>query len=287
MKLSIKSPILKSSAVEVISPVTVECQQAEKALAKTIALQIVPFQYTVISQRINEWVEQAKNASVAEPPLEAPDPEPVSEACRQAEIEAQEILAAARQKADELLAAAQLECENLRPSLEAEIRREISASAREEGYEQGLKEGAAEADKMCIQARDYLQLAERALHEEFGRVDQELVRVCLKISERLARTNMALNPQALLHIIHDLELIPKQKHTMKLHVSVQDWEWIRNLPAEARPSAEVIADQVLKPGDAYLECDEGIFEAAISSQVEKLEHYLLEELSHGLEHTGK
>jgi flagellar assembly protein FliH len=68
---------------------------------------------------------------------------------------------------------------------------------------------------------------------------------------------------------------------MRIHLSGKDWEWYKLLPPEDKPPYPVIVDESLKPGDTTLECAEGIFDARIHSQLEKIGQYLFEELDHG------
>jgi flagellar assembly protein FliH len=258
MKLSTRRAVLKNTAVEITSP------------------------------RLLEWPYPEKK----QPELRSSSPR-VTVAGAEAELagakaEAAKILAEARQKAEDLLKAAQYEREELRKALEAEIRAEIIPLARAEGLAEGLQEAKKQAEKLRKQARDYLELAEKVYQQGLAKVDQELLSLCLKISERIIHTSLKFDPTILLKIIRNLTLLPKEKEGLKLHLSLPDYEWYQDLPAEEKLPYQVLADEALKAGDSYLECAEGIFEAGIKAQLDLLEQYLLEELKHGeLEELGE
>ncbi len=266
MKSFTRSTILKSTTVEITSPKLLEGPKPGKDYKKHTGLQGIPAEFPVLAMLGEDLLEQAleQDATISK-----------------AEVEADRIIAEARKNAEELVRKAHLESENLRKSIEEAVRKEIIPLAHAEGLEKGLKEAEKETAKLKKEAKNYLELARKALKNEYERVDKELISLCLQICERIIYASLSLNPQKLLSMIRNLTIMPREKEGMKLHLSLQDWEWYQDLPDEDKPPYPVIVDESLKAGDSYLECKEGLFDARIKSQLETLEQYLLEELSNG------
>jgi flagellar assembly protein FliH len=86
-----------------------------------------------------------------------------------------------------------------------------------------------------------------------------------------------VEPQRLVAIIQALTLLPQERLGWRLHVAPDDTRW---LEGDQSPCPWVI-DESLNPGDCFLECQEGIFDARLEAQLGKLEHTLREELEHG------
>jgi flagellar assembly protein FliH len=266
MKLFTRSTILKSTTVEITSPKLLESPKPGRDYKKNTKYQGILPEFPVLTMPGEDLSEQILEQDTI-----------ISEA----QTEANRILAEARKKAEEIVRTAHQDSENLRKNIEEAVRQEIIPLAQAEGLEKGLKQAAKEAVKLKQEAKGYLELARKALKNEYERVDKELISLCLQICEKIIFTSLRLDPQKLLSIIRNLTLMPREKEGMKLHLSLQDWEWYQDLPDEDKPPYPVIADESLNAGDSYLECREGLFDARIKSQLETLEQYLIEELSHG------
>ncbi|HHV65643.1 MAG TPA: flagellar assembly protein FliH [Peptococcaceae bacterium] len=257
MKLSTRRAVLKNTAIEIASP------------------RLLAWAYPKKDQNQPQSCPASSLFAVPEQVIEA------ETKLAEAQEEAAKILAEARRKAEALLEAAQKEREELRKKLEAEVREEIIPQARAEGLQKGLQEAEAQADKIKKQAKQYLELAEKVYQKELAKVDRELVNLCLQISAKIIHTSLKFDPTIVLNILRNLTLLPKEKEGLKIHLSLSDYEWYQRLPAEDRLPYQVIVDEALKPGDSYLECAEGVFEAGIQAQLDLLGEKLLEELKNG------
>lgn len=279
MKLFTRSSILKSTAIEIISPILLECE----APSEYLLLSMSKARQATIEKENTAASEKIPNSSEEENIISSKEEWSAegTNLIAQAKIEADHIIAEAREKAEELLKTAQLQSEDLRKSIENVVREEIIPLARAEGLEQGLEEAEREANLLRKQAKDYLELAQKVRKDEFDRVDQELINLCLHISEKIIHTSLSFDSRKLINIIRNLTLMPREKEGIKIHLSLSDWEWYKELPNEDKPSYPVIVDESLKMGDSFLECAEGIFDARIKSQLEVMEQYLLEGLEHG------
>jgi len=276
MKSFINTSILKSTTVEMISPKLVKSPDIQRLSHKQPVIQGTALELPVLTHSYPKGLV-AETSGIAA----SFDNEEVSDLLRQAKTEADRLLSDAKKKAELLLQETEEECTSLRKQYEDSVRKEVTPLAKAEGYNQGLAEAQKETQKLRNQAKNYLELARCALADEYSRVDKELLALCLKICESITHSALSLEPAKLLNIIRNLALMPHEKQNMKIHISGEDWEWFRELPDEDMPPYKIIVDESLRAGDTFLECEEGIFDARINSQLEKIQHYLLEELGNG------
>jgi len=277
MKLFTKSSILKSTTVEVVSPRILELPDLEKAYKKlrtqSVAVEFPMLSGELIVQEASHDYQPVSPDSIAH--------QRADELLQQAQNEAEYILAQARAQAEEILQKANDEKGKVKQAVEEAVRKEVLPLAHAEGYEAGIQEATREAQRLKKQSKAYLELAQSVLMDEYHRADRELVNLCLQISQRIIHTVLDLKPETLLSVIRNLTLLPHEKEGIKIHLSSRDWEWYKQIEAEDKPSYPVVIDESLKEGDAFLECAEGIFDAHMQVQLEKVKQYLIEELEDG------
>lgn len=280
MRLSTRSSILKSTSVEISVPRVLENSNLGKEYKKQTLVYGVPAEFSLLSiPEANPLTGQLLLDK--EETNTTQEQEQVQNIISEAKAQAEQIIADATTKAEELWNTALQQSEELKISTEAAVRAEITPLAYAEGLEQGLKASQEEADKLHSQAKHYLELAQQVLRDEYDKAEQELLHLCLQISSKIINASFRLDSAKLLSVIRNLNLLPREKEGIKIHLSSQDWEWYKELDPEEKPSYGVIIDDSLRVGDAFIECAEGIFDARIDSQLEALEQYLLEELEHG------
>lgn len=197
----------------------------------------------------------------------------------EAKEQAQAIIRQSEQEALAIVERARAEAESYRAEIAAAVRAEVGPQAEAEGYAAGRQQAEAMARAMLDQANRLLDLAHRAVEEEFRKADEPLVRLAVQISERILRSTLSISPQQLLTIIRTLPLFPEERGDWSLHVSAQDASWLGELPAQL--PCPVVRDETLAPGDCYLESGEGIFDARLESELARLEQILVEELRRG------
>ncbi|HUX46970.1 MAG TPA: FliH/SctL family protein [Desulfosporosinus sp.] len=261
MRLSINGRVVKSYDVEVSTPRMVECSEGFQQLGAFL---------TVLS--VGEESQNSVNSEILEQPDEMANP---------IEAEAKEkatmILAEAENCAQTILEEARADFDRLRQEVVETARTEVYPAAQVAGYQAGLQEGEAEGKRLAEKANQLFQLAQRAVQEEYAKVDEDLLHLAMKIAERVVRASLAVEPQRLMAIIQGLTLLPQERLGWRLHVAPDD---SRLLEEDQSPCPWVI-DESLNPGDCFLECQEGIFDARLEAQLDKLEHTLREELEHG------
>lgn len=218
------------------------------------------------------------------------------ESRKKAEAEADEILAKAQAEAEKILSKAKAEAAELKQK----ISEEVTAKAQNEGHEKGFTQGHAEgyakghaegeretADKLQ-QTHNLFKLVQNAAREEFTKAEDDLLHLSVKIAERVVRASLKIKPELIFHQIQALSLFPQEREDWRLHVSPEDFAWLRKSDTETQLNLSYVADDTLNSGDSFLECPEGIFDARLEVQLSHLEQLLREELSHeGLEQTSR
>jgi len=269
MKSFTKRRVVKSYDVEVATPRMVERPEG---------LQLWESCLTVLSIG-----EEDKSATNLEHPglidiaVEAEAQEKAALILAEAQEKAALILAEAELSAQEMFAQTQTDLVRLRQEVTEAARGEGLQAGQAEGYQVGKQDGETEGKRLLQEANRLFELAQRAMQEEYAKVDEDLLQLSLKIAERIVRSCLAVEPQRLMEIIRALALLPQERLGWRLHVSSEDARWLEgNLP----PCPYVIDDS-LSPGDCFLECQEGVFDARLEAQLNKLEHTLREELEHG------
>ncbi|KLU65054.1 flagellar assembly protein H [Desulfosporosinus acididurans] len=194
-----------------------------------------------------------------------------------ADAEAQEILKQAEADAETIRSQAQNDVERLRSEVRESVRAEVYPAAKAEGYQAGMSEGLAEGSRFSKSATMFLQMAQHAVQEEYAKVDAELLHLAIKIAERIVRSTLAVEPEKMLSTIQALTLLPQERQGWMLHVAKEDAGWLQ----EYQLPCPWTADESLTQGDCFLECQEGIFDARLNAQLDKLEHTLREEFKYG------
>lgn len=294
MKLSTRSRVVKSNAVEVCVPRLVEnAPGGFQLLGEHISVVRDTSQTLSLVKKENSevlWTELEERSEELPPPkVEGREG---SALCDEAKGQAEEILAQAHAEAQRIREEARAEIE----AIKAQVREEVSQQAYQEGYAQGKAQGYAEgkaqgiseADEIKKEARQLLQMAQRALTEQFNKVDVSLLHLAIKIAERILHARLGLQPEYLLDRIRALTLLPQEKEGWRLYVSPQDAEWLVHLTANEQLDIPLCEDETLKPGDCYLECPEGVFDARLEAQLEQFEKLLGEEIKYdGLDQAGR
>ncbi|EGW36780.1 FliH/SctL family protein [Desulfosporosinus sp. OT] len=263
MKSFIKGRVVKNYDVEVSTPRMVEWTEGFQQLDAFL---------TVLTEEVEEqnpahpeWLDTSAYEEEAQ--------KKVAVILAEAEAGAQAVLAEAESRAQEIHAQAQADLERLR--------QEVVETAQAEGYRAGFAAGEAEGKRLSENVNKLFQLAQQAVQEEYAKVDEDLLQLALKIAERLVRSSMAIEPQRLVEIIRALTLLPQERLGWRLHVAVEDAGWLEKLPEGSLPPCPWVMDESLNQGDCFLECQEGVFDARLEAQLDKLEHILREELEHG------
>jgi len=273
MKLFISRRVVKSYDVAVSTPRMVERNEEFQQLGTILPVLIAGEERSdSVNSALLEQVAKLAGQIEADA-LEKTDP---LEA--EAKEKAAEIIAEAENCAQTILAEGRADFDRLRQEVVETARAEVYPAAQAEGYQAGFEAGEAEGKRLNEKANQLFQLAQHAIQEEYAKVNEDLLHLAIKIAERIVRSSLAVEPQRLLAVIQALTLLPQERQGWRLHVATDDARWLemdQSLPCP------LVINESLNPGNCFLECQEGIFDAQLEAQLDKLEHTLREELENG------
>ncbi|HWQ71505.1 MAG TPA: FliH/SctL family protein [Desulfitobacteriaceae bacterium] len=285
MKSFTKGSIFKSNQVEILTPRLLQGSlEGFERFGINPAVLTDDFKQPEIAESISENLTEAEISA--------------SRIIAEAEVQAREIIREAEAKVNELILQSEIESDNiiqkakmqeklLREELAQAVREEIEPLAYSEGYQNGSQKAELESRETRERAQALFNLAQRALREEYLKVDDSLLNLALQIARRITGITLALNPRKLLDIVRSLTFLPQEREGWRLHISADDVEWIAQLGSDEQLPCPWVKDETLRQGDCFLECQEGIYDARIEAQLTKMEKALLEELKYEeLEATG-
>jgi flagellar assembly protein FliH len=193
---------------------------------------------------------------------------------QQAEIEAEKIIAEARDRA--------VEIENeLRQSLEGE-RKKGREEGHEEGRQEGYGEGKAEVERLVQRTQVMLERAQNKRVEILNETEQEIVDLVLLIARKVIKI-ISENQRNIIvsNVVQALRKI-KGKGSVIIRVNMLDLqlatdhkdEFIKLV--EGANSVQIVEDSTVHSGGCIIETDFGEIDARISSQLAELENKILE-----------
>ncbi|HWQ89479.1 MAG TPA: FliH/SctL family protein [Desulfitobacteriaceae bacterium] len=275
MRLFTKGCVYKSHTIEVMTPRLVQnsSDNCARSNPETDAKNFE--QQPQISEAAADSLPEAEQS--------------VSYILTEAERRAKEILGSSEAKANEIIRQSEIEAEaihqraivqeeQLREELAETIREQVEQQAYSEGYQKGLAAAEIESREITKQAKSLFSMAQRALHEEYCRIDDSLLNLAMRVAKRLTGISLELEPRKLLDIARTLVLLPKEREGWRLHIAPEDRDWLKALSSEDQLPCPWVIDETLAQGDCFLECQEGIFDARVEAQLEKMEMILREEL---------
>ncbi len=284
MKLFTRPKIVKSNAVEVTTPCLVECEFEEfQVLSDHLAVvrnkEELSEQKSTFSELME--VEEARENYLGEAKEEA---EKILAEAEQLRTQGEVFLKQAQEEAEklreEVLATAQAEAQKLKEEVTQKAYEEGFSQGLDQGHKEGWQKGEKEAQALIAQGENTLKLARKAAHEEWSKVDEIMLKLALKVAEKIVKAHIQIQPETLVQRIRALSLLPEEREDWKLHVSSLDYKWLSQGIGEEL-GIPLFEDQTLMEGDCFLECGEGIFDARLEVLLDRCEQLLREELRHG------
>lgn len=198
---------------------------------------------------------------------EAPEPvEPVEETDPEPTLTPEMLLESAREEAERILAEAKVKAEQLRET------------ARQEGFELGMKEGLAAAEQEMAEEREAIASLREAAEIEYAKriweSEGEILKLSCEIAEIIIRTSLSAQPTEWLKMVRDAVAKVAGANELILKVSPDDAEIlnehlgsIREVLTESSP-IRVETDSSMKPGDLWVESNIGQVDARIAQQLQ-------------------
>lgn len=164
--------------------------------------------------------------------------------------------------------------------------------AFERGREKGIVEGrrlerveqAAQMEQTEIQTNDEIKRISEQYNRErdhlLRRIEPEVVKLALRIAERIVRREVQVDPLVLTGAVRAAlgQLADKSKVRVRVPgVDAELWsETIAHLP-NLRVEPVVMADEQLQTGECVLESDYGVADLSVASQLQSIARSLLGE----------
>jgi type III secretion protein L len=174
-----------------------------------------------------------------------------------ATVDAAQIIEAAHAEARGILEAAGQE------------KQSVLEAARKAGYDQGLQLWHAA-----------VQEANAVRDRRLADSEPELVRLAVRIAEKIIGEELRLNPQAILSIARQCLQWLRRERSLMLRVSPAELSLLResidSLREVAGPhrSIEVIGDPGIGPGGCIVESEYGVIDARLETQIRSMEEIL-------------
>ncbi len=192
----------------------------------------------------------------------------------EAEDEARKITESAHNEARDILEKAQKEAQILKE--------EMLKNARQEGFEAGFGEGAAEVDRLVKRVHVVLTKAIERRNEIIEESEGQLVQLVLQIAKKVIKVlsenqkNIVIN-----NVVQALRKL-RSKADVVIRVNLSDLKATTEHTQELIEKFErvnsitVMEDATVDPGGCIIETDFGQIDARISSQLREIEEKILE-----------
>lgn len=196
----------------------------------------------------------------------------IKAASQDPEADVEAILNEARAEAEEIRRAASSDAENLKE--------QVFASAREEGYQAGYRDGMAQADAARREAESLRETYEKEYMEKVEELEPMFVDTFTDIYEHVFRTSISQNKEVIFYLIQDALRNVEDSKDFMIHVSREDYGFVSMQKKElltglaGSDTAEIVEDMTLKPGECLIETGNGIFDCGLETQLEGLKREL-------------
>ncbi|GEM_PF-3175708 len=157
----------------------------------------------------------------------------------------------------------------------------ISATAREEGFNQGYQEGKAaglaHADVLITRMQGVLENMGRPLHALDEEIQHELLQLCLQLCERILRKALPQEPEALAGFIREgIELLQPTDRVVSIYLCPDDATALTEMLGNNGEGWRVLHDRVLRPGDVRIQTDSGALDGTLQARLEAMLNDLME-----------
>jgi flagellar assembly protein FliH len=184
---------------------------------------------------------------------------------------------AASAEAMRILETAQAEAAQVRASAE-----KARSDAMEAGHREGYARGAA-------QWADAVKSAQSSLKAALEAAKPQIVRMALRVAEKVLRRKLETTPEALLPMVDEaLRSLQGQQQTrivLRVHpadqavLEARRQHWLDRHPSIS--SLQVVVDEAMSRGGCRIESEFGMVDATVETQIEVIERHLLGEGGQG------
>ena len=194
-----------------------------------------------------------------------------------------DLLEEAEKKAEIIILKARNEAQLIKDNTETEIKKlraETEEGARKQGYDEGFKKGAQEAEKLKGEARETLRDMQDKREDTLRGIEPQAVELISKILGKLVGGAVKINPQIILYLIREGLSESTGTEGTKIRISPDDFNYVQEHFNEitmysGSQDIELIKDAGLKPMDCIIETAYGNIDSSLNQQLESLQADLL------------
>ena len=225
-------------------------------------------------------------------------PEPEENPITFAQIQAEEILAAARQDAERIARQAREEAERILRQAREEAAQEaeaVFAKAREEGYQEGCVQGMAQAAQESKALREeqaqrqeeevhrFMEQAGVALDRQMDQSVADLRDLALAVAEKVVCVSLKSSADVISRMIQTAIDKRKKKEWVHIYISECDAKRLSQIPASLSGALSALSDRVRiipmaddESGTCIIEMPDEIVDASAATQLNNLRTILMD-----------
>lgn len=206
------------------------------------------------------------------------------------ESQGRAIIDKARREAAEIVERAEREAHKRAEHIEAEARRHGAESGREDGFQQARKdatkkalgEARAELAALAQSLSEGLRVFDENKQRLLAQAECGLIHLALSIARRVCKHDVGESSKSALENARAVVEIAKHEHDLRLHLNSADHDLLREgLPqalaaVDGLGHVEVVADQSVERGGCVLRSRDGVIDASIDTQLERVAQALVQ-----------
>lgn len=249
-----------------------------------------PYRFPTARELLPPEPEAAPEPPAQTEPEATPPAPPVREEdpIGYAQVQAEAILAAARQDAREMVDAARAAAQQQRQEIEQKAREEGFAQGREEGIAQGtqqaLQEGRRERDEqlqaLSGEVAAFLEKAGQALDAQLDENIDQLKDLAIAVAEKVIAVSLKSSSEVVGRMIQAAVDRRKRREWVRIYVAECDGQMLKMTPA-LEAALQSLSDQVRiipmaddEPGTCIIEMPDEIVDASAATQLANIRSLL-------------
>lgn len=154
----------------------------------------------------------------------------------------------------------------------------------EQGYAEGLRRAKGEVEEVLSRLREVLSELEGIRERVLSRCEKDLLGLSLEIAKKVIRRELEVDKSGLLELVRESIRKVTEADLIKVHLSPEDFEFIRThkgeLLKEFNGTAKLLLypDPKVEPGGCFVETDFAEVDARLSTQLEEILKALRDEV---------
>lgn len=198
----------------------------------------------------------------------------------------EDLIRAAREEASQLIKGAQNEKERILKEAKEQAEK-LLIEARGKGYQEGLKKGRAEGEKIRQQAEQHLKNVKELHREVLHSLEPEVVELSVKIAEQLIHQQFSLNRETILGIVSAAVKKLSDQSYILIRVNPQEADILKKnrerlkLYLKDQARVEILADSEISRGSCRVESDCGLVKVNLEEGLKEVKSVLKEVLEAG------